>query len=170
MQGAPSWFFCGPAPATCDPGLLHDKSRVAENLESCMAGYGRRPPQVPESVFCDNGVRSLGGIELPSTRHGIRAGRRLYVDRQDGIERRVQLRRNINTVVSDDAGTRPERCTEKANSANQEVNPHLAPYSPSTDHSRPFGSNSMATRFPGQATLFKPMQGTPDTTASIRAW
>jgi antitoxin VapB len=27
----------------------------------------------------------------------------------------------------------------------------------------------MATRFPGQATLFKPMQGTPDTTASIRA-
>jgi hypothetical protein len=52
----------------------------------------------------------------------------------------------------------------------EDANPHLAPYSPSTDHSRPFGSNSMATRFPGQATLFKPMQGTPDTTASIRAW
>jgi hypothetical protein len=52
----------------------------------------------------------------------------------------------------------------------EDANSHLAPYSPSTDHSRPFGSNSMATRFPGQATLFRPMQGTPDTTASIRVW
>jgi hypothetical protein len=42
------------------------------------------------------------------------------------------------------------------------------PYSPITDHPRPLGANSTATRFPGHPTLFNPIQLTPETSASTR--
>lgn len=50
---------------------------------------------------------------------------------------------------------------------NQNSPPAL--YSPSTDHSRPLGVNSTATRLPGHPILFNPMQLTPETSASTRA-